>query len=113
MRDVLEQNGDPSPEFQDEVYSTVEQWIATDDQLGNKTQFIVIGVAHKNGSRSYWGVIDVPSTPREDLYIEVMKRVYAGFRSSDPGDCIGWGIMDWRVVINRTEIQFPLFPSSS
>ncbi|MBI5117604.1 hypothetical protein HZA56_14095 [Candidatus Poribacteria bacterium] len=102
---LIEPNGDPSPEFQDAVYQTVEDWIKRDDELGNRTQFIVVGIVEGDGRKSYWGVIDVPNTPREDLYITVMKRVYAGWRSTDHPT--GWGILDWRVVVDRVEIQFP------
>ena len=107
QNDLIEPNGDPSPELQDMVYATVEEWIAKDDELGNKTQFIVVAVAHKDGKKSYWGMIDVPATPREDLYIMIMQRVYAGFRSLDPGEAIGFGLLDHRVVTGRVDIVIP------
>lgn len=107
MNGMIDETGEPTPSFRSMISDTVENWIKHDDQLGNHTQFIVTAVQEKDGRRSYWGLIDVQETPKEDLFVEIERRFYCAYRTIGEDNIHGFGIMDVLAVLDRVPLPRP------
>lgn len=107
MMNMIEDDGRPTPDFEHMVETTVKSWLAHDKLLGNKTDFIVMAVQERDGRKSFWGLIDVPNTPEEDLYVEMERRFYCAVRTLGEKQVFGLGILDIRAVLARSELPDP------
>lgn len=107
MKEILiNADGSMSPYFRQLVQTTVDTWIEADDKTGNNTRFLVTAVMDLHGKDSYWGIINVKDTPREDLYVEIERRFYCGYRTVGVDKVIGMSLLDIRSLTDRPDVSF-------
>lgn len=107
MNSMIGRDGVPTPEFEEMIAATINSWIRHEEERADDTQFIVVAVQEKDGRKSYWGMVDVPNTPREDLYVEIKRRLYAAYRMIGQDKIHGFGILDVLAVLDRVELPQP------
>lgn len=106
---MIDPMGQPTPEFCRMVETTIKMWIGYEKNQQVKTEFVVMSAQDKEGRISYWGVIDVPATPQEDLFVEIERRFYCAYRTIGQFDVVAVGILDINAVINRRTMPPPIF----
>lgn len=102
---MIMESGQPTPEFRDMVADTVQQWLKHEEQVGNRTQWLVTAVQDRDGNETYWGLIDIVNTPREDLFIVIEQRFYCAYRTLGERNLLGMGLIDVRSVIGGVKVD--------
>ena len=107
MDQMILENGRPSNQFKAMIHGMVEAWIQHEKRSPEPSQFIVISVQERDGRVSYWGLIDAQTTPEEDLYVEVERRAYCGYRTIGQEKIWGCGMLDIFSVLDRDPLPWP------
>ena len=100
---LISKSGDPTPEFLAMIEGTVTGWLKKYHSLPVKPEFFVVAVRSENRTTSYWGLIDMLTTPEEDLYIEFERRFYCAYRTLGEHTLVGMGIFDIDYITGRKD----------
>jgi hypothetical protein len=85
----------------DQIQSNIDEVIATTLKQ-QKSPFQVIAVKDSENRTSFWGVIDLKTTPEEDVYLEATRRYCAAVHSIGLGNIQFFGMIDISQVITRS-----------